>query len=73
MSKREHNNLIKAITIVAVIMAILSALCLDSESWIPVIVLAICSGWLLLFTIANCTEQKYEEGDIWDEVEDKVA
>lgn len=73
MSKREHNNLIKAITIVAVIMAILSALCLDSESWIPVIVLAICSGWLLLFTIANCTERKNEEGDIWDEVKDKVA
>jgi hypothetical protein len=29
---------------------------LDSDSWIPVVAMAICTCWIFLFTIANTKE-----------------
>ena len=46
-------KVLKAITWIAGIGAVLSGCCLDSESYIPVIVLMVCASWLLLMTLAN--------------------
>jgi len=72
MNKREHNRILKAITIVAVVIGLLSLQCLDSESWIPAIVSIICGAWLILFAVAN-TEHKNIQEDIWDETNDKES
>ena len=71
MSNREHNRIIKAITIVAVVIGLLSIQCLDSASWIPAIVSIICGAWLILFAVANTTDHKNKQEDIWDETNDK--
>ena len=72
MNKREHNRILKAITIVAVVIGLLSLQCLDTESWIPAIVSIICGAWLILFAVAN-TEHKNKQEDIWDETNDKES
>ena len=53
MKRKTKNRILKGITITSVIMAILSIMCLDSDSWIPVIVLGISVAWILLFSVAN--------------------
>lgn len=47
------NKVLKTITGITGVLAFLSIMCLDSESWIPVIVLIICMAWLGLFLYAN--------------------
>lgn len=46
-------KILKALTIIAIIVAILSACALDSESWLPYTACGISSAWLFLITIAN--------------------
>lgn len=53
MKRRTKNKVLKTITGIAGVLALLSIMCLDSESWIPVIVLGICMAWLGLFLYAN--------------------
>ena len=47
------NAIIKTITTIAVIVALLDACCLDSNSWIPIVVLWICIVWICLVAVAN--------------------
>lgn len=46
-------KILKIITVINLIIAILSACCLDSESWLPEILCLISSAWLLLIAVAN--------------------
>lgn len=46
-------KILKALTIVAVIVMLISACAIDSDSWIPYIVCGISNAWLVLMTIAN--------------------
>ena len=61
MSKRTHNNILITITIIAIILAFLAAMSLDSGTWIPTVILGVCVGWLALFCIANLP--KVEKGE----------
>ena len=56
MKRRTKNRILKTITVTAVILAVLSACCVDSESNIPIIVLMISAAWLFLFCLANGEE-----------------
>lgn len=47
------NKILKTITAIAIIGLLLSACCLDADSWIPEIVMGICIAYLLIFTAAN--------------------
>lgn len=51
--KKRKNAVLKAVTMIAIIGAIVSGCCLDSKSKIPMIVLAVCLAWVSLFSIAN--------------------
>lgn len=51
--KKMKNKILKTITILAGVLMFISICCLDSESWIPAIVLGICMAWLGLFLLAN--------------------
>ena len=74
MRAKEHNKIVITTTIMVLIITIFSISCLDSESWIPVIILAVCAVYFLLFFLANYTDSRNnEEGDIWDETNDKAA
>ena len=53
MRPKTKNRILRTITAIAGILAFLSILCLDSESWIPSIVLGVCMAWLGLFLLAN--------------------
>lgn len=46
-------KILKIITVINLMIALLSACCLDSESWLPKIACLISSAWLLLIAIAN--------------------
>lgn len=46
-------KILKALTIMATIIMLLSACAIDSDSWIPYIVCGISSAWLVFMTIAN--------------------
>ena len=46
-------KILKAITVTAVIMLILSVCAIDSNSYIPTVIAFICEGWLALMTYAN--------------------
>ena len=50
------NMVLKSITTIAVIIDLLSIMLLDSDSWIPVVAMAICTCWIFLFAIANTKE-----------------
>ena len=55
------NAILKTISIIAVLIAVLSVSALDSPSILPLITLWASMGWLALFTIANTREvNKYE-------------
>nr|DAS45637.1 MAG TPA: hypothetical protein [Caudoviricetes sp.] len=47
------NIIINTINALTMIIFIISALCVDSETWVPMIICAICLGWWLLFCVAN--------------------
>ena len=51
--KRRKNRRLKITTWIAGVGAIMSACCLDSDSYIPIAVCAVCTLWLSLFAIAN--------------------
>lgn len=53
------NRILKWLTIINFISALMMACAVDSESLIPVIVLAVNVSYLFLFTIANMTGGKY--------------
>lgn len=53
MKPKTKNRILKTITAIAGILSFLAILSLDSESWIPAIVLGICMAWLGLFLFAN--------------------
>ena len=48
-----HDRVIIAINYLAGTLAVVSACAVDSETWIPTIVLAGCLGWFGLFMYAN--------------------
>lgn len=48
-----RKRVLKSSIIIAVIMAILSSCCLDSESFIPVIIDAISISWLIFMYAVN--------------------
>jgi len=74
MNAKEHNRIVKTTTIMVLIISIFSIMCLDSESWVPVIILAVCAIYFLLFFLANYTDSRIDkEGDIWNETNDKAA
>ena len=50
------NTILKSISIIAVLIAVLSVSALDSPSILPLITLWASMGWLALFTIANTRE-----------------
>ena len=45
--------IIEFITIIALILSFISVCCLDSETYIPLIIFAICLIWLFIFAWAN--------------------
>ena len=51
--RKAHNFILKSITYVAFVLFLLSACAVDSESWIPTIVLFVSMSWLSLFAYAN--------------------
>lgn len=50
---RRKNKILKVSAVTAIAVGILAAMCLDMDSWIPTIILAICVGYLTIFAIAN--------------------
>lgn len=55
------NAILKSISTISVLIAVLSVSALDSPSILPLITLWASMGWLALFTIANTREvDKYE-------------
>ena len=50
------NAILKTISIIAVLIAVLSISALDSPSILPLVTLWASMGWLALFTIANTRE-----------------
>lgn len=51
--RKRHNRRVKRITAIMTIAAIISGMALDSDSYAPLIVLAIAVIYLLIFCIAN--------------------
>ena len=51
--KNKHNLRVKIATTIAVIVAILSIMAIDSETWIPLIPLGLSFAYLFLFYMAN--------------------
>lgn len=51
--RKRHNKRVKIVTTIMVIAAIISGMALDSDSYAPLIVLAITVIYLLIFCIAN--------------------
>ena len=67
---RIKNRLIMGSVYLSVIVFVLSALCIDSESWIPTIVCAVCEAWLLFILICNLPKkQKGEKKNVNNSVE----
>lgn len=48
-------KVLKTITVIALVVLVLAACCVDSDSWIPSIVCLVCEAWLtlMLITIAK--------------------
>ena len=51
--KNKKNNILKGSIYIAVILELISACALDSESIIPMIVCLICAVYMLLIVVAN--------------------
>jgi hypothetical protein len=48
-----HNKFLWLVTYSAVILFTLSMSAMDSDSWIPAVVMILSLAWLLLFSLAN--------------------
>ena len=59
-AKRTKNKILKTITGISIILNLLSVMCIDGESYIPYIVILICTCWLVLFYMANKEETKWQ-------------
>lgn len=57
-----RKKILKTITTIEVVLAILSGMALDSESYIPMITMFISLAWLLPFTIVNSKGVQYGSG-----------
>lgn len=55
------NTILKTISTIAVLIAVLSISALDSPSILPLVTLWASMGWLALFTIANTREVNKDE------------
>ena len=54
MKRRKiHNFIIKTITVVALLVALIGICCIDSDGYVAIIATAISFGWLALFCKAN--------------------
>lgn len=53
MNNKMRVTTIKGLTVLALITAVISGCCLDSESYIPMLTFGISIAWLLLICIAN--------------------
>jgi hypothetical protein len=51
--RKLHNLIIKTITVVALIVALIGICCIDSDGYVALIATTISFGWLALFCIAN--------------------
>lgn len=51
--KRRKNRRLKAITWTATVGLLLSACCMDSKSYIPMVTCGVCGLYLFLFALAN--------------------
>ena len=60
LADKIKNAILKFISIIAVLIAILSVSALDSPTILPLITLWVSMGWLALFTIANTREVNNE-------------
>lgn len=47
------NKVLMAINVLTMIAFFVSALFVDGETWVPMIICAVCLGWWLLFCVAN--------------------
>ena len=51
--RKRKNKILKATTYIAIFGALISGCCLDSKSYIPMIILGICLLWISLIALAN--------------------
>ncbi len=51
--RKRHNRRVKRITAIMTIVAIISGMALDSESYVPIVILAVAVVYLFIFCIAN--------------------
>lgn len=51
--RKRHNRRVKRITAIMTIAAIISGMALDSESYVPIVILAVAVVYLFIFCIAN--------------------
>lgn len=61
--RKAHNFILKTITWIAGILAMISACAVDSPSWIPTIVFVVCMAWLAMFAYANGMMDDYDFDD----------
>lgn len=66
---RIKNRLIIGSVYVSVIVFVLSALCIDSQSWIPTIICGVCEAWMGF--ILYCNLRKPQKGEKRNEVKDQ--
>lgn len=60
MRKRLHKawqNLLFILLIVAIVSSIIWVCCLDSNSWVPTVMLGINAGYIMLIAIANDSQR----------------
>lgn len=50
---QRHNLRVKAMTIIALVVAVISIMAIDSDTWIPLIPLTLSFAYLFLFYMAN--------------------
>lgn len=63
---RIKNRLIIGSVYVSVIVFVLSALCIDSQSWIPTIICGVCEAWMGF--ILYCNLRKPQKGEKRNEI-----
>ena len=51
--RNRKNKVLKVTTYIAIFGALISGCCLDSKSYIPMIILGICLVWVSLIALAN--------------------
>ena len=71
---RIKNRLIIGSVYVSVIIFVLSALCIDSENWIPTIICGVCEAWMIFILYCNLRKpsQKGEKRNEIKNQEDSI-